>query len=368
VDPHRLLTGRAAGARLAAACVLVGLLALSHSAPTQATGVRLVSHGPRTEPVIALTFDDGVSPSNCRRILAILVEQHVPATFFPLAEAMSLDPAFWRLVGEVGDPVGDHTYSHPQMPSLSLAAQFGEIDRGRRVAERILGRPLLRVFRPPYGAYNTATLSAAARAGFGTVLLWDVTDRSTSPTASLAKMRSSAEQGTNGSVVLMHCGPNVTPYLLPDVIASYRARGFRFVTVAQLLGVPWSPGATRVVTPTEILHGLTPLPSSAMGGPITGPHGYVPARGSAPTTTVAATTAPLAVAHATPAATSMLPPLDTRITTGATGSPPIPPTSTSAATDPEAFADDRAFGALAGVAIVVGAVASVALLRRFARR
>jgi len=362
VDARRVLSAarRTRTVHLGVACVLAGLLATSWSASTQATSVRVVSHGPRSQPVIALTFDDGVSPANCRRILATLVEQHVPATFFPLAEAMSLDPAFWRLVAAVGDPVGDHTYSHPQLPSLSLAGQFAEIDRGRRVAEAVLGRPLLRVFRPPYGAYDGATLSAAARAGFGTVLLWDVTDRSTSPTASVATMRWAAEQGTNGSVVLMHCGPNVTPYLLPDVIASYRARGFRFVTVAQLLGVPWSAGPTRVVTSKEILRGLTPLPPSPLGGPITGPHGYVPP------TSVGTATPAVAAPMPTPEPTSSRPQLMTWMTAQSTEPPAPAATATAKApVDSAPTADDRAFGAVAGLAIFVAAVGSVAVLRRF---
>jgi peptidoglycan/xylan/chitin deacetylase (PgdA/CDA1 family) len=358
MDPRHVLTR---STRLAAASVLVGLLATSWSATTQAMSVGVVSHGPRSQPVIALTFDDGVSPANCRRILAMLVEQHVPATFFPLAEAMSLDPAFWRLVAAAGDPVGDHTYSHPQLPTLSLAGQFAEIDRGRRVAEAVLGRPLLRVFRPPYGAYNAVTLSAAARAGFGTVLLWDVSDRSTSPTASIAKMRWAAEQGTNGSVVLMHCGPNVTPFLLSDVIASYRARGFQFVTVAQLFGISWSAGPTRVVTPKEILNGLGPLPASPFGGPITGPHGYLPPRTSA----AMPVAAPVVAKPLTPAATSAPPLAISQVTAASTE--PAAPLSIIPQSDPAVAPDDRAFGAVAWLAVLVGAVSSVALLRRFRR-
>jgi hypothetical protein len=274
---------------------------------------------------------------------------------------MSLDPAFWRLVAAVGDPVGDHTYSHPQLPALSLAGQFAEIDRGRRVAEAVLGRPLLRVFRPPYGAYNAITLSAAARAGFGTVLLWDVSDRSTSPTASLAKMRWAAEQGTNGSVVLMHCGPNVTPYLLSDVIAFYRARGFRFVTVAQLLGVPWSAGPTRVVTPKEILHGLAPLPPGPHGGPITGPHGYVPPRTSAP-----AVAAPVVAKPLTPAVSPAPPPVLPQVTADSNELPsPAVLLEKTAHADPALPPDGGGFGVVAGLAVLVGAVGSVALLRRF---
>jgi peptidoglycan/xylan/chitin deacetylase (PgdA/CDA1 family) len=247
------------------------------------TAARVVSNGDRTRPVIALTFDDGINPANCRRLLAILVEQHVPATFFPLSDAMRLDPAFWKLVAAAGYPVGNHTLTHPEMPTLTLLQQEAEIRNGRILAESILGRTELRVFRPPYGAYNENTLLAAAATGFPTVLLWDTSDRSTAPTWTISQLLAAAELGKDGSVLLMHCGPNVTPYLLPQVIDFYRSHGFTFVTVPQLLHVAWSAGTTRTVTPAEILNGLTPLPPMASGGPITGPNGYSPPPSEPPT-------------------------------------------------------------------------------------
>jgi peptidoglycan/xylan/chitin deacetylase (PgdA/CDA1 family) len=224
---------------------------------------------------IALTFDDGASPENCRRLLAELVAQSVPATFFPMANAMRLDPAFWRLVAGAGYPVGDHTLTHPHLPRLGYAAQLHELTRSRALAESILGRPMLHVFRPPYGEYDGTTLAAAAAAGFPTLLMWDTADRDTSRRGTVAQMLTAAERGTNGSVVLLHCGPNATPYLLPDLIAFYRRRGFRFVTVPALLGLAWSPGPTASFSPSEILGGLSPLPSSSVGGPIVDTNGKV---------------------------------------------------------------------------------------------
>ncbi len=278
---------------LASGLAALGLLAAS-LVPANGATVELVSNGSRAEHIIALTFDDGVSPANCRRILAILVDEHVPATFFPLAEAMRLDPGFWRLAAEAGYPIGNHTLSHPQMPRLDRAAQLSQITNGRALAESIIGRPTLRVFRPPYGAYNADTLTAAATAGYGTVLLWDVSDRDTSPHGHLPAMLAAAELGTNGSVVLLHCGPNATPYLLRPLIDYYRGRGFRFVTIPQLLHLPWHPGHTSVVTPSQVLAGLSPLPSVPPGGPITGPNGYSPSPSVSLPTPSPSLTSPLA--------------------------------------------------------------------------
>ena len=311
VGPSRI--AYAVAVRLIGPALLL-LAVVAGTGATIATGpsVRVLSHGDRSRPLVALTFDDGISPANCRRLLAILVKLHVPATFFPLAEAMALDPAFWRLVAATGDPIADHTYSHPQMPKLDFAAQVAEIERGRRVAQGIIGRSILPVFRPPYGAYDSTTLKAASQAGFPTVLLWDVSDRDTSPQGTLAHMRAAAELGTNGSVVLMHCGPNATPYLLADVIAFYRDRGIEFVTVPALLHLPWNAQPTRAVSPDEILGSLSPLPSSPSGGRITAPNGYTPPPTGGPASEPSASASPAASIEpqgtATPPATESSPP------------------------------------------------------------
>jgi peptidoglycan-N-acetylglucosamine deacetylase len=275
---------------VAAATILIIVAGLGSPAMTEAGSptpaqdplATVVSHGSRAANEIALTFDDGVSPANCRRILAILVGESVPATFFPLAEAMRLDPAFWRLVGEAGDPVGNHSLTHPQMPGLDLAGQIRQIALARTLEESILGRPVLDVFRPPYGAFDAATLAAAAETGFPTVLTWDQSDRDTSPTGHEPAMLAAAELGGNGSVILLHCGPNATPWLLGPLIEFYRNRGFRFVTIPEMFGIPWDAGLRSRISPATILAGLSALPASPSGGPITGPNGWVAPVGSSP--------------------------------------------------------------------------------------
>jgi peptidoglycan/xylan/chitin deacetylase (PgdA/CDA1 family) len=242
---------------------------------------------------IALTFDDGASPENCRRILAELVAQGVPATFFPVANLIRLDPAFWRLLARAGYPIGDHTLTHPHMPRLGYTAQLRELTEARAIVEATIGRPLLDVFRPPYGEYDAATRAAAAAAGFPTMLVWDTSDRDTSPRGTVAEMLTAAEQGMNGSVMLLHCGPNATPYLLPDVIAFYRRRGFRFVTVPKLLGIAWSPGPTASVSADEILAGLSPLPSTPVGGTVLDANGKLDPPPSSSPSLPTATPSPL---------------------------------------------------------------------------
>ncbi len=290
-------TRRVLGLLAAALALLLLVLGTASSSASGEAAVR--SSGPRTKPVVALTFDDGTSPQNCRRILAELVARGVPATFFPMAAAMPLDPAFWRIVGEVGDPVGDHTLTHPRMPALTLAQQEWQIGQARSLARSILGRPVLNVFRPPYGAYDAATLVAAEATGFPIALLWDVDTRDWSRTHTLAQMLAAGELGRPGSVILMHCGPNATPYLVPQLIDFYRSKGFGFVTIPKLLGLAWQPGPVVSISPKTILGGLSPLPPLpplqslqplASGAPSTGPEG--PSALPYPSPTAAASAVP----------------------------------------------------------------------------
>jgi peptidoglycan/xylan/chitin deacetylase (PgdA/CDA1 family) len=316
------------------------------AAEASAPSARVVSHGSRVAPTIALTFDDGSSPQNCRRILAVLVAQGVPATFFPMAAAIRLDPAFWHLVASAGYPIGDHTMTHPHLPRLGYAAQLRQMTSSRNVVESLLHGPMLDVFRPPYGEYDGRTEAAAGAAGFPTLLLWDVDPRDWSSSDTMPQKLAAAEQGTNGSVVLFHCGPNATPYLLPDVIAFYRDHGFRFVTVPALLGLTWSPGPTASVSPSEILGGLSALPSSPFGGAIVDINGRYPPDPSGP---------PLGLPSATPASASNGP------STSPEGSGVAPPTAAATGSPSGGPADGVGPGPI-GLVLLAFGLALVALL------
>jgi peptidoglycan-N-acetylglucosamine deacetylase len=218
-----------------------------------AVAARVIHHAARTAPVVALTFDDGWSPARVREILAILVRNKVPATFFPYAEAIRRSPSTWRAVVAAGYPVGNHTVSHPKLTTLSPAAVQAQICGFRALADPILGRPSIDWFRPPYGSWNPLVAAMAASCGYQNVLLWDIDTRDwggASPTAIAAK----ALAGKDGAIVLMHAGPANTPGALQLIIDGYRARGFTFVTIPQMFaGRDLAPAVAPDTRPTAIL-------------------------------------------------------------------------------------------------------------------
>jgi len=206
-------------------------------APAASTAyARAYRSGPRTDKVVALTFDDAYRLSQTRAIFRILQEEHVKATFFPYARAMKLDPALWRQIAAAGYPIGNHTYSHANLTRLSTAAVVSELTRARATIKRITGLDQPAIMRPPYGAYTTATRQAAALAGYRTIATWDVDTRDWSG-ISVSTIVARGAIGKRGSIVLMHAGPANTPLALRAIIARYRARGYTFVTVPELLGL-----------------------------------------------------------------------------------------------------------------------------------
>jgi hypothetical protein len=137
---------------------------------------------------------------------------------------------------------------------------------------------MIPVFRPPYGHHDAASDAAAAAAGFPTIVLWDVTGGDADRRTGAATVLANASAGRPGSIVLLHAGPSVTPRILPALIARYRARGFTFVTVPELLGIAstgtgLSPGDG---SPTPPDPGGPPAPTPPAVPPAGDDHGSLP--------------------------------------------------------------------------------------------
>lgn len=212
------------------------LLAAMIPPPAEASAVPVIYHGSRLRPYIALTIDDGYNAYNCRAIADILKARNVPATFFPYSRAVTNAPWSWRHISSEGFAIADHSVSHPWMTRLSYAGQLWQIRTAKSQIQTVIGTSIAPLFRPPYGSWNYNTRLAAGAAGIRYIVLWDTSFADTA-TMSDASHYYHATRGINGSIILAHCGPASTVRIMARVVAFYKARGYRFVTVAQLLGL-----------------------------------------------------------------------------------------------------------------------------------
>ncbi len=189
----------------------------------------------RASPRVALTFDDGWSQSNCRSIARMLRAHDVDATFFINSMYLVRDPAAWRTILS-GFEVANHTSGHRDLTQCSAADIRGRIRSAEQQTEAILGRQMTKALRPPYGACNDRVRAIAKELGYR-IVLWNVSSADTSPSATVSRVIRNASQGHDGAIVLMHCGPDVTPRALDAIVHHYRGAGFRFVTVGRMLGI-----------------------------------------------------------------------------------------------------------------------------------
>ncbi len=187
--------------------------------------------------MVALTFDDGFNVPACISIVDTLRAKQATATFFPNGQYVRENPSFWDWVAANGFPVGSHTTTHHDPRTLSAAELGLSLNSDRRIVDEALGVPSINAYRPPYGGYNQLIEQVAADAGYPLLVGWDVDSGDQTGAPSVAAEVANATAGTNGSVVLMHCGSALTPLALPAIIDAYRARGFSFVTIPQLFGL-----------------------------------------------------------------------------------------------------------------------------------
>lgn len=200
--------------------------------------------GIRRHRDIALTFDDGPGPFSLR-ILAVLERLRAKATFFEIGGQVRSDPRITARLARAGMAIGDHTQDHPPLAPLSTNEQAGEIDKAAG-AIKAAGAPRPLLFRPPYGSFDSATLDLL-RARDMLMVLWTV-DTSDWAQPGVERIIYTALSGARpGAIILLHDGGgnrSQTLAALPRIIERLHQRGYRLVTIPQLLEAD-PPSATH---------------------------------------------------------------------------------------------------------------------------
>jgi peptidoglycan/xylan/chitin deacetylase (PgdA/CDA1 family) len=181
----------------------------------------LVRRGDRRCGRIALTFDDGPNPTYTPKVLDLLDAYDVKATFFLVGQRAERQPDLTREIARRGHAVGNHTYSHANLPRLPPQRLREEMDRGRASLEDVTGLPV-RLFRPPWGYVNLSILAHARRVGMR-VVLWSVDSRDWARNGEEAIWQVLQRTPMRpGDIVLFHDDYPETVAVLPRVLENLR--------------------------------------------------------------------------------------------------------------------------------------------------
>jgi peptidoglycan/xylan/chitin deacetylase (PgdA/CDA1 family) len=249
MDRRRFLAGAglvAAGGAAGAGAVLAAEPVMAAEGPTARTAApsgpgayaaTVVFRAAPAARLIALTIDDGPTREWTPQVLAILRRHGAKATFFRVGERARAHAGLVAQTAQEGHEQGNHTWAHDDLTQHGGAFDRGTLERTHELLAELAGRePAL--CRPPYGRIDSVGLAACAGLRYG-ITLWShhVTNRDPRGDVDII-----VRHGSPGSIVLAHDGgsePDASLMTQLDrLVGSMTDRGYRFVTVSELLAAP----------------------------------------------------------------------------------------------------------------------------------
>lgn len=179
---------------------------------------------------IALTFDDGPHPIYTPQMLELLKEEQVPATFFLLGENVELYGDVVKEIAKEGHLIGNHTYHHVQITSLSLEEACREIQETSDLIEELTGTGTEYV-RPPFGTWNE---ELEERLDLIPVM-WSIDTKDWTTQNVDWIVRETVKHAEDHDIILMHDSYQSTVDAVKRVIEQLEAEGFEFVTVDEII-------------------------------------------------------------------------------------------------------------------------------------
>lgn len=193
---------------------------------------------PTSERVVYLTFDQGYEAGYTARILDTLRDKGVRATFFLTGAYLRDEPGLVRRIAAEGHLVGNHTRTHPSLPSVAgdvdaFTEEYRAVERAYR---DVTGKTLARFERPPRGEYSERTLCMVRALGYASVMWsfahrdWLVDDQ---PPVDVTYQRI-VDGAHPGAVMLLHSVSESNTLALPRAIDELRRRGYRFAALDEV--------------------------------------------------------------------------------------------------------------------------------------
>lgn len=290
---------------------------------TLPAGVRTrYSSVPTNEMVLAMTFDDGPHPTYTPRLLDMLKERNIKATFFMVGQCATAYPAVVKRIAEEGHEVANHSWSHPNLAPLKETKIMDQLQKTHDAIVNACGvAPIL--YRPPYGSIRMTQRKAIHdKFGYPTIL-WDVDPNDWQPPRTVSKVHNRVLAQTKpGSIILCHDIHKPTVDAMPGVLDELLARGYRFVTVTELINLDSQTAQKHAALAAQKLAEEEAAKAAAAGAAAT-------AAGTPPGTTPATTVAPAIIPEKkTPSQTPVPAPTPGSVqppASGSTGSPPAQP-------------------------------------------
>ncbi len=202
-------------------------------------------------PSIAMTFDDGPHATNTPKLLAMLKQRNIKATFFLVGECAKQYPEIVKRIVAEGHEIANHSWSHPNLAKLSDEALRSQLQRTQDAIVAACGvKPA--IMRPPYGEL-TSRQRQWVNAEFGyKIILWDVDPLDWKIRNADHVAHEIIGHTHNGSIILSHDIHATTVAAMPETLDALLAKGFHFVKVSELLALEKSSTSVEPSAPPVV--------------------------------------------------------------------------------------------------------------------
>ncbi len=196
-----------------------------------------VYKGDPDEKILYVTFDNGYENGYTGQFLDVLKKHKVPGIFFVTGHYLKSAPDLAKRMVDEGHLIGNHSWSHPDMTTLSEDKILEELKTVEAETKRITGQPFMAYLRPPRGIFSERTLDIANRAGYSHIFWsiaykdWDVKQQKGADYAYEQIMK----QVHPGAIMLIHTISKDNADALERVIVDLKKQGYRFESIDDLM-------------------------------------------------------------------------------------------------------------------------------------
>lgn len=213
-----------------------------YSALTGKIANRYLPKADRTKKInankmVALTFDDGPDKTLTPRLLKTLKKAHVHATFFEVGQSVKRYPKIARAVLAGGNELANHSWNHPNFGSIGTKKTAQQVLRTNQAIYQAT-KTLPQYVRPPYGSIT----AAEGRKLQQPIIRWSVDSRDWAYLNSKKDIKEVMKDTRGGDIILMHDVHKQSVAAAPTIIKRLKAKGYKLVTVSELLNNQALPG------------------------------------------------------------------------------------------------------------------------------
>lgn len=216
--------------------VVLHLVAVIYGSLTIQSNYFLTSINKCKKKSISLTFDDGPDPDTTPKILDILAEKGVKATFFVIGKKAAARPDLVRRIISEGHIVGNHSYSHSYfLGFFSKSRLQADIEKANQILVDIIGKKTL-YFRPPFGVTNPRYARVLKALGM-TSIGWSLRSLDTKAKTKYQLIDRVLTNITRKDIVLLHDNQRVTLDALEDIIEHFKQKGLKMESLPEVIDI-----------------------------------------------------------------------------------------------------------------------------------